>query len=120
MTDGQPDKKEGLPEAMSELKMEVQKLQKSRFLCVGLSKDHDASLMRQIQALGNQPGQFIYIDESKKDHTQKLNDCLVNSFNSAKQDSNALSVTFTGADGKTSDQFKLEPADVYTDSKQVK
>ena len=65
-----------------------QKVQGSRGISVtiytiGLSRDHDASLLNDLAQAGSQTGNFIYIDTSKDDYSDDIVNSLVGSINAA-------------------------------------
>ena len=64
MTDGQTDTQSALT-SLDMLKKRLEVLGvRFRFFCIGFSQNHDANLLGQIAASGNEMGNFVYIREN--------------------------------------------------------
>ena len=51
----------------------------SRFLTIGFTEHHNATLLNQITQVGTELGNFYYIDTRKPDYPEYIKECLSNS-----------------------------------------
>jgi hypothetical protein len=66
----------------------------SRFLCIGLSRDHDAEFLNQIARGGSELGNFFYVDTQEENYGEKVKTCLAESLNIAIEGTNPLKLKF--------------------------
>lgn len=64
--------------------------------CIGVSSDHDATLLNSLTQAGSQQGNFIFIDERQDDKLAKIINSLTDSIKMAVDNSSRPRITLKG------------------------